>query len=66
MTKSVCERDFVRRKKVKLVKLLDHVRLSIGKILKSFAVKVKWAGRGSLDMMFCYFGGENLIRLEMF
>ena len=51
------ERDIVRRKKVKLVMTLDHVRLFICKLFKKPAVKVKPADRRFLVMMLLLFFG---------
>ena len=55
--KSARERDIVRRKKVKSVMSLDHVRLLICKLFKRPAVKVKPADRRFLVMMLLLFFG---------
>ena len=53
--KSARERDIVRRRKVKSVMTLDHVRLFICKLYKRPAVKVKAADRRFLVMMLLLF-----------
>ena len=55
--KSARERDIVRRRKVKSVMTLDHVRLFICKLYKRPAVKVKAADRRFLVMMLLLFFG---------
>ena len=55
--KSAHERDIVRRKKVKSVMSLDHVRLLICKLFKRPAVKVKPADWRFLVMMILLFFG---------
>ena len=67
--KSACERDIVRRKRVKSVMLLDHVRLLICKLFKRPAVKVKPADRRFFIMMLLLFFGmkrfDNVKRLRV-
>ena len=55
--KSARERDLVRKRKVKSVMTLDHVRLFICKLYKRPAVKVKAADRRFLVMMLLLFFG---------
>ena len=55
--KSARQRDIVRRRKVKSVMTLDHVRLFISKLYKRLAVKVKAADRRFLVMMLLLFFG---------
>merc|ERR1711905_50039 len=55
--KAARERDLVRKRKVKSVMTLDHVRLFICKLFKRPAVKVKAADRRFLVMMLLLFFG---------
>ena len=55
--KAARERDIVRKKKVKLVMTLDHVRLFICKLFKRPALKVKPADWRFLVMMILMFFG---------
>ena len=55
--KAARERDLVRKKRVKSVMTLDHIRLFICKLYKKPAIKVKAADRRFLVMMLLLFFG---------